>query len=273
MKKKKIKKIILIVFLLILAFVTIYFLILRHNAKEYIYDKYGITSVEIVDTKLPYYPDTADFFDWPILYKPGELEPFTVYFTDGEKEFTVMHIKGKYYDDYQIEEISELCTNYFRKLTGDDEIQYVLFNYSAVSNSPDDYDRFNNFLKTNNQLWTEENVDEFIKMYIQNNIGYMSIYCYDSFEDISVIKSNVDKIYETITKQFATVIGDTKSTVIKVAYSNHELDIGRVNRKKYNNVRDFDYYGLKEEQEEIWYRNIKNDKNPDMSDKLLVFYQ
>ena len=102
---KKTQKIILTALLCIIVCSLIALICLIHNASTYVEKKYN-KDFKVISIKLPYYKDDSDFFDWPLLYRPGEFVPFAVNFKDTEKDFSVIYNKGEFYDDYQLEEIN-----------------------------------------------------------------------------------------------------------------------------------------------------------------------
>ena len=77
--RKKTQKIILTALLCIIVCSLIALICLIHNATAYVEKKYN-KDFKIISIKLPYYKDDSDFFDWPLLYRPGEFVPFAVNF-------------------------------------------------------------------------------------------------------------------------------------------------------------------------------------------------
>lgn len=104
----------------------IFLVCLIHNASTYVEKKYN-KDFKIISIKLPYYKDDSDFFDWPLLYRPGEFVPFAVNFKDTEKDFSVIYNKGEFYDDYQLEEINRYMKEYLINVTGDSILRMYLF--------------------------------------------------------------------------------------------------------------------------------------------------
>ena len=72
--RKKAAKIILIALFCIIIFFMIFLVCLIHNASTYVEKKYN-KDFKVISIKLPYYKDDSDFFDWPLLYRPGEFVP------------------------------------------------------------------------------------------------------------------------------------------------------------------------------------------------------
>ena len=104
----------------------IFLVCLIHNASTYVEKKYN-KDFKVISIKLPYYKDDSDFFDWPLLYRPGEFVPFAVNFKDTEKDFSVIYNKGEFYDDYQLEEINRYMKEYLINVTGDSILRMYLF--------------------------------------------------------------------------------------------------------------------------------------------------
>lgn len=93
--RKKTAKIILIALLCMIIFLMIFLVCLIHNASTYVEKKYN-KDFKVISIKLPYYKDDSDFFDWPLLYRPGEFVPFAVNFKDTEKDFLSYIIKANF---------------------------------------------------------------------------------------------------------------------------------------------------------------------------------
>ena len=140
----------------------IFLVCLIHNASTYVEKKYN-KDFKIISIKLPYYKDDSDFFDWPLLYRPGEFVPFAVNFKDTEKDFSVIYNKSEFYDDYQLEEINRYMKEYLINVTGDSDITDVLVLHTPYSSSYYEYDVLTNILKKDNTKWTSENIEKLIQ--------------------------------------------------------------------------------------------------------------
>ena len=164
----------------------IFLVCLIHNASTYVEKKYN-KDFKIISIKLPYYKDDSDFFDWPLLYRPGEFVPFAVNFKDTEKDFSVIYNKGEFYDDYQLEEINRYMKEYLINVTGDSDITDVLVLHTPYSSSYYEYDVLTNILKKDNTKWTSENIEKLIQEIFADYNGIISIYLRSDFEDLSLL--------------------------------------------------------------------------------------
>ena len=243
--KKRIAKIILIIFLSAFLSSLIFFICLFHNATTYVEKKYD-KDFKITNVKLPYYKDEADFFDWPILYKPGEFVPFGICFKDKEKEFTVIYNNGDFYDDYQLEEINRYMKEYLVSVTGDSNIADVLVLHTPYSSSYYEYDVLISILKEDNTKWTSENIEELIKEIFADYNGIVSVYLRSDFEDLSSLSKEKETITEKIESKFGKYYSHQGSNPVNVCFVNYDLPTKRI-----DDGERFDYFGFEEDQKNI----------------------
>ena len=247
--KKRIAKIFLIVLLSVFLSFVIFFVCLVHNASIYVEKKYD-KDFNITGVKLPYYKDDADFFDWPILYKPGEFVPFSICFKDKEKEFTVIYNNGNFYDDYQLEEINEYMKEYFINLTKNTNIVEVLPLDTPYSSSYYEYNVLTNILKKNNTRWTKENIQELIQEIFADYNGHISLYLHTNFDDLPSLSKENDIITEAIKSEFGQYYSHQYSNPVRICFVNYDLPTKRVDTGKKYGER-FDYFGFEEDQSNI----------------------
>ena len=252
--RKKTAKIILIVLLCIIIFFMIFLVCLIHNASTYVEKKYN-KDFKIISIKLPYYKDDADFFDWPLLYRPGEFVPFTVNFKDTEKDFSVIYNKGEFYDDYQLEEINRYMKEYLINVTGDSNIADVLVLQAPYSSSYCEYDVLTNILKKDNTKWTQENIYKLIQEIFADYNGVISIYLRSDFEDLSSLSKEKKIITEKIESKFGKYYSHPGSNPVNVCFVNYDLPTKRI-----DDGERFDYFGFEEDQNYVFYNEISEEQ-------------
>ena len=253
-EKKFIKRILLIVIISIISIIIVVCGVCTFNGVKYIEDKYD-KHFSVLSIKPFYYENNADFFDLPKLYKKGNLIPFTIGFSDGNKRFTVIYKNGKYYDDYQLEDIHNYTSECFKNITGNENIQCVLFNESSDFPCYNYYCPLLELLTDNNKLWTYENIDELIALIINNYDGVITIYINDSFNDLNSLLTEKERIDEAI----ATKFKNDKSYSYNICFVNYSLPVKRISAKSVSSNLRFDYYGLKSKQSIINYYELNND--------------
>ncbi len=248
--RKKIQKIILTVLLCIIVCSLIALVCLIHNATAYVEKKYN-KDFKIISIKLPYYKDDSDFFDWPLLYRPGEFVPFAVNFKDTEKDFSVIYNKGEFYDDYQLEEINRYMKEYLINVTGDSDIADVLVLHTPYSSSYYEYDVLTNILKKDNTKWTSENIEKLIQEIFAEYNGIISVYLRSDFEDLSSLLKEREAITAKIESEFGKYYFHPGSIPVNVCFVNYDLPTKRI-----DDGERFDYFGFEEDQNDIDYNEI-----------------
>lgn len=257
--RKKAAKIILIALLCIIIFFMIFSVCLIHNASTYVEKKYN-KDFKIISIKLPYYKDDSDFFDWPLLYRPGEFVPFAVNFKDTEKDFSVIYNKGEFYDDYQLEEINRYMKEYLINVTGDSDITDVLVLHTPYSSSYYEYDVLTNILKKDNTKWTSENIEKLIQEIFADYNGIISIYLRSDFEDLSSLLKERETIKAKIESEFGKYYSHPGQNPINVCFVNYDLPTKRI-----DDGERFDYFGFEEDQN---YNEIREEQLANKSFKI-----
>ena len=248
--RKKIQKIILTALLCIIVCSLIALICLIHNASTYVEKKYN-KDFKIISIKLPYYKDESDFFDWPLLYRPGEFVPFAVNFKDTEKDFSVIYNKGEFYDDYQLEEINRYMKEYFINVTGNSDITDVLVLYTPYISGCYEYDVLTNILKKDNTKWTSENIEELIQEIFADYNGIISVYLRSDFEDLSSLLKERETITAKIESEFGKYYYLPGQNPINVCFVNYDLLTKRI-----DDGERFDYFGFEEDQNNVCYNEI-----------------
>lgn len=271
--RKKSTKVFLVVLAAIIIIAAVCIIPFWIGAEKYAEDKYQNNDFKKIGIKLPYYENDAEIIgDWPVLYKPGKLIPFTVYLTDGEKEFTVIYSNGEYYDDYQLEDISRLCTEYFKKLTGNENIQNALFtDFNMPTENYYHYRTLRDLLKIDNRLWTENNITEFIEEYSQVWYSDIGIYVSDSFNDIPSLSAEAERLENIINNQFKDAFEQANSEVVHIYFTNQELNVERVSVIHEGVSSRFDYYGFLEEPKYCGRSKLQTDESI-VFDEIIVCY-
>lgn len=240
--RKKTQKIILTALLCIIVCSLIALVCLIHNATAYVEKKYN-KDFKVVSIKLPYYKDDSDFFDWPLLYRPGEFVPFAVNFKDTEKDFSVIYNKGEFYDDYQLEEINRYMKECLINVTGDSNIADVLVLHTPYSSSYYDYDVLTNILKKDNTKWTQENIYKLIQEIFASYNGIISVYLRSDFEDLSSLLKEMETIEAKIESEFGKYYSHPGANPVNVCFVNYDLPTKRI-----DDGERFDYFGFEEDQ-------------------------
>lgn len=248
--RKKIQKIILTALLCIIVCSLIALICLIHNATAYVEKKYN-KDFKIISIKLPYYKDESDFFDWPLLYRPGEFVPFAVNFKDTEKDFSVIYNKGEFYDDYQLEEINRYMKEYFINVTGNSDITDVLVLYTPYISGCYEYDVLTNILKKDNTKWTSENIEELIQEIFASYDGIISVYLRSDFENLSSLLKERETIKAKIESEFGKYYYLPGQNPINVCFVNYDLPTKRI-----DDGERFDYFGFEEDQNNVCYNEI-----------------
>lgn len=206
--RKKAAKIILIALFCIIIFFMIFLVCLIHNASTYVEKKYN-KDFKIISIKLPYYKDDSDFFDWPLLYRPGEFVPFAVNFKDTEKDFSVIYNKGEFYDDYQLEDIFEWSVDYLK--TVDSNVIGIKINCGKL-----------------HDIVTKENIKDFL---INDNDSFVIYYKVDSLEQyytyskngFKYTNDNFDNINSQVLKKFEFINKDIENKGVYLTTSDLEF--------------------------------------------------
>ncbi len=264
--RKKTANIILIILLCITVFSIIFLICLIHNATAYVEKKYN-KDFKIISINLPYYKDDSDFFDWPLLYKPGVFVPFAVNFKDTEKDFSVIYNKGKFYDDYQLEEINRYMEEYLINVTGDSNITDVLVLHTPYSSSYYEYDVLTNILKNDNTKWTQENIHKLIQKIFADYNGIISVYLRSDFEDLPSLSKEKEIITEKIESKFGKYYSHPKTNPINVCFVNYDLPTKRI-----DDGERFDYFGFEENQNYIFYNEINEEQFANKSFKKTILW-
>lgn len=264
LKKYSISQILLIVISVILFVTICHFAIRVHNASQYLESKYD-KDFKVSSLKLPYYDNNADIFDFPLIYIPGDRIPLTIYFNDGNKSCTVIYDNGDFYDDYQLEDISRYITECFIDITKNENIVASLCIDSPDLFAFEEYYVLNDILKTDNRLWTKDNIFELIEKIVYYNDGSFSVYVYDDYSDTDMLLNKAEKIEYSIYDSFPTI---SQKYFINVCFTNHDLDIRRIYSKDFGSIR-FDGYGFETEQPCIGITEVKA-SSPDVLNKSIV---
>ena len=186
----------------------IFLVCLIHNASTYVEKKYN-KDFKIISIKLPYYKDDSDFFDWPLLYRPGEFVPFAVNFKDTEKDFSVIYNKGEFYDDYQLEDIFEWSVDYLK--TVDSNVIGIKINCGKL-----------------HDIVTKENIKDFL---INDNDSFVIYYKVDSLEQyytyskngFKYTNDNFDNINSQVLKKFEFINKDIENKGVYLTTSDLEF--------------------------------------------------
>lgn len=267
-KKIRIFKLLISLLFLIIGFIVIYLFIVVTNSLDYLEDKYN-EDFKITSISLPYYSDVSDFFDWPILFKSGDLVPLTIYCKSEEKSCTVIYQSNKYYDDYQLENIEDYLLEYFTNLTDNNNIIAVLFTDSIEHSNYTEYESLTRMLKKDNRLWTNGNIESLITTVINEFDGYISIIIYDDLNDTDRIRYESNRIKNLIIDKLDDNIIDNGTYPISIYFSNYDTDTKRVDMKNNKYGLRFDYYGFEEDQNIVYFDNAKNNNT---SSKRIVIY-
>ena len=115
-KKKKAITIILIVFILVFGFIFGgYFAIktvMTKGAINYLQDKYNMSynQITVLDYEMKKFGNDTSFLPLNTYWSPYKWE-----LEYNDKSFFVNRIDGKYYDDYQLDEIESVATEWFKQ--------------------------------------------------------------------------------------------------------------------------------------------------------------
>lgn len=115
-KKHKVLKVLLIIFLsaLLFALITCYAAksIMTKGAIDYLQDKYDMSydQINVMDYETKKLGNDTSFLPINTYWSPYKWE-----FEYNNKPFFVNRINGRYYDDYQLDEIESLATEWFKQ--------------------------------------------------------------------------------------------------------------------------------------------------------------
>lgn len=115
-KKKKAFTIILIVFILVFGFIFGgYFVtktVMTKGAINYLQDKYDMpyNQISVLDYEMKKHGNDTSFLPLNTYWSPYKWE-----FEYNNKSFFVNRIDGKYYDDYQLDEMESVATEWFKQ--------------------------------------------------------------------------------------------------------------------------------------------------------------
>lgn len=129
---KSSKKIIITICLIIISIVlgaVLYLYTLTNKSQDYICEKYGVDEeqIELVKFNLPEYwvsdnplPNIqTDHLNWIYKYK--------------DNEFTVKYYDNNFCDDFQLEEVRKLCTEYFRENISENIVDFRVESYDLYT--------------------------------------------------------------------------------------------------------------------------------------------
>ncbi len=190
-KKKKIAVFIIIfVFLLIgtvflLNFTNYSFV--KSRAVNYLCDKYDADKdeFELVDYLHSGFQskpkgEWVEFFHW---------NDFSFEFKYNNKNFFVNRFKGKFYDDYQIDDIEKWCTEWLK--------QNVDEHIDSISIETEDIVHYlNNTGKSNQYVFSKSDAEEYITKYVLNPEQPKTIYIYYNKKS-----ENMDYVYDNVKRK------------------------------------------------------------------------
>ena len=218
MKKKKTLIILVIVLLLSLTYSllnTSSYSFVKARAVNYLCDKYDADKdeFELVDYlhsgfHSKYVGEWVDFFHW---------NDFSFEFKYKDKNFFVNRYKGKFYDDYQIDDIEKWCTEWLK--------QNVDEHIDSISIETEDIVRYlNNSDKSNHYVFSKGDAREYISKYVLNPEQPKTIYIYydDKSENIDFVynnvKSKMDDVFSIDSKAYLNTSSHTGKWEISKFY-------------------------------------------------------
>ena len=274
-ESKRSKKAFIIAFSLLVAVLIIFIvfraLMVSTLPKLYLTNKYDDMNYEQIEP-VSYNPNKIDknlFFLEEVYIR---IYPQQWRFKYNDKEFNVEFGKMHFADDYQLEDISRLCTEYFKKLTGNENIQNVLFtDFNMPTENYYHYRTLRDLLKIDNRLWTENNITEFIEEYSQVWYSDIGIYVSDCFNDIPSLSAEAERLENIINNQFKDSFEQANSEVVHIYFTNQELNVERVSVIHEGVSSRFDYYGFLEKPKYCGSSKLQTDESI-VFDEIIVCY-
>lgn len=174
--KKKINKKVIIALLIAAACLGVYKIIdatsyhfVKTKAEIYLCIKYDAkpSEIELVD-----YKHSGIYWDdYNIFYLTPKWTDFSFEFKYNERNFIVNREKGRFYDDYQLDEIEKWCTDWLKENVDERIVGMKL-------NSEDVLRYQNNTNKKSNHIITESESESFLNNYSLNASEYMCVFFY-----------------------------------------------------------------------------------------------
>ena len=210
--KKTIKKLLIALLVLLLAIgfykaldLTNYHFV-KARAVNYLCDKYDAKKdeFELVDYlhsgfHSKYVGEWVDFFHW---------NDFSFEFKYKDKNFFVNRYKGKFYDDYQIDDIEKWCTEWLKENV-DEHIDSVSIETEDIVLYLD------NTGKNNKYIFSKSDSKEYITKYVLNPVQSKIVYIsYDEkCENVNIVydnvKSKMDDVFSIDSKAFLNISSHT----------------------------------------------------------------
>ncbi len=197
--KKKTLAFSILALLIIVAIVLFHFLMQSTLPKFYLTNKYSDMNYEELEV-VSYTPNKIDknFFFLEQTYI--HIYPKKWVFKYKDKNFNVEFFNLHFVDDYQLEELETMCTEYLKNNI-DSNIQGITIYSDTIYSSKVLLKKENNgtfrINYDDNKLWTKDNVELFINNFFResNQTNYCSVYIY--FDNVSP-----DIITEKINQSF-----------------------------------------------------------------------
>lgn len=176
------------------------------KAEHYICKKYDIdkSELELVDYRHSgiYWSDKNIFYITPV------WADFAFEYKHNDLKFNINRINGRFYDDYQLEEIEQFCTDWLKNNIDERIVGMELSSYSIIR-----FYQINN--KSKYYIMTESDVQQLLE-------SYDGTYDYDTIN----IFIEVDKIRETAEKNYS---------VAKEMFTKEQIKLENCFRSKFPN--------------------------------------
>jgi len=194
-------------------------------------------------------------------YEKNFVPASAVYRYQG-KAFNVISRDGEFYDDFQLEDLSELCQKYFSDVLGTEVC--AVSPCSDVTPDAELLRPIYDMLQRDNTLWTKDNFDIFLHRFINDYGGEFSIYIKTDFE-LSPEKYQVlGKQYEDAVYSHFGMNRKEQRFFCSVAFVNFDVVLDRVKWQEYNSgLFRMDAYTLHKNR----YKDLPYEYCMDLTDK------
>ena len=220
-ESKRSKKAFIISFSLLVAVLIIFIvfraLMVSTLPKLYLTNKYDDMNYEQIEP-VSYNPNKIDknlFFLEEVYIR---IYPQQWRFKYNDKEFNVEFGKMHFADDYQLEELEALCTEYLQENV-DDNIQGVIIYSDTIYSShalfeEDSTDKYK-ITYDDNILWTSENIEEYINAYINRNYqtNYCPVYIYYDNTSAEIISKEMSSTFPNLSNYYLIKLNGTPLTL------------------------------------------------------------
>lgn len=142
---------------------------IENLALEYLCEKYGVNKDEFELVK--YQSDQIVWLDKGELLEVPDYADYSFEYLYKDRNFFVVRSKGRFYDDYQLEDIEEWCTKWLRD-NGDKNFNGFRLGTKEIIYYSEQH---------NNSVITENDAENFLRSYAfasSNSSNYLSTYYY-----------------------------------------------------------------------------------------------